>query len=52
MSHTGTAFDDVQSVAAAGPLSPPNQVLVRVAMLHRFCCSIVPTPMEGGRARP
>jgi predicted porin len=34
--HTGTAFDDAQSIAAPGPSSTPNQVVVRVAMLHRF----------------
>jgi predicted porin len=34
--HTGTGFDDAQSLLATGPSSSPNQLVYRVAMIHRF----------------
>jgi len=34
--HTGTQFDDAQILAAAGPSSTANQVVYRLAMIHRF----------------
>jgi predicted porin len=33
---TGTQFDDAQSLAASGPSSTANQVVYRIAMMHRF----------------
>ncbi|WP_027796345.1 porin [Paraburkholderia acidipaludis] len=34
--HTGTQFDDAQTPASAGISSSPNQVVYRIAMIHRF----------------
>lgn len=34
--NTGTQFDNAQIIAAAGPSSTTNQVVYRVAMIHRF----------------
>ncbi|APR34119.1 porin [Paraburkholderia sp. SOS3] len=34
--HTGTQFDDAQSLLAPGASSSPNQLVYRVAMIHRF----------------
>lgn len=34
--NTGTQFDDAQILAGAGPSSTVNQVVYRVAMIHRF----------------
>jgi predicted porin len=34
--HTGTGFDDAQSLLATAPSSSPNQLVYRLAMLHRF----------------
>ncbi|MFC0402502.1 porin [Paraburkholderia rhizosphaerae] len=34
--HTGTQFDNAQSLLAPGASSSPNQLVYRVAMIHRF----------------
>ncbi|HTI16435.1 MAG TPA: porin [Trinickia sp.] len=34
--NTGTQFDNAQIIAAAGPSSTENQIVSRVAMIHRF----------------
>lgn len=34
--HTGTQFDDAQILAAPSASSSPNQMVYRVAMIHRF----------------
>ncbi|MFP3277397.1 MAG: porin [Paraburkholderia sp.] len=34
--NTGTQFDDAQLIAAAGPSSTANQMVYRIAMIHRF----------------